>query len=79
MPFGAMLKCQWISAKDQSRLHHIGKKVLPGIFLGDVLIADGFWQGDIWVADIEELGKFGRVRNSCSKAQRKRSFNASKG
>ena len=74
---GAMLKCHPISAKDLSRLHQLGKKALPGIFLGYVLIAGGFWKGDILVADIEELGNFGRVRNSCSKAQRKRSFNSS--
>ena len=47
----AMLKCHPISAKDQSRLHRIGKKVLPGIFLGYVLSAGGFWKGDILVAD----------------------------
>ena len=36
-----------ISAKDKSRLHQFGKKVLPGIFLGYVLFAGGFGK-DIW-------------------------------
>ena len=44
-----------ISAKDQSRLHQFGAKVLPGILLGYLLHAGGIWKGDIKVADIEEL------------------------
>ena len=34
IPFGAMVVYHSISAKDQSRLHQFGAKVLPGIFLG---------------------------------------------
>ena len=34
IPFGAMVEYHPISAKDQSRLHQFGAKVLPGIFLG---------------------------------------------
>ena len=44
-----------ISAKNQSRIHLIGKKVLLGLFLGYALYAVGIWKGDILVADIEEL------------------------
>ena len=33
IPFGAMVEYHPISAKDISRLHHFGPKVLPGIFL----------------------------------------------
>ena len=44
-----------ISARAQSRHHQIGKRVLPGIFLGDALFAGGIWKGDIVIADIEEL------------------------
>ena len=32
IPFGAMVEYHPISAKDQSRLHQFGSKVLPGIF-----------------------------------------------
>ena len=38
-PFGVMVEYHPISARDQSRLHQFGKKVLPGIFLGCALIA----------------------------------------
>ena len=34
IPFGAMVEYHPISAKDQSRLHQFGAKVLPCIFLG---------------------------------------------
>ena len=37
------------------RLHQFGKNVLPGLFLGCVLLSGGIWKGDILVADIEEL------------------------
>ena len=44
-----------ITAKDQSRIHQFGKKVLPGLFLGYVLYVGGICKGDIMVADVEEL------------------------
>ena len=56
--FGAVVEYYPISARDQSRLHQCGKKVLPGIFLGYALIAGaGIWKGVVLVADIEELEK----------------------
>ena len=36
-----MIEYHPISAKDLSRLHQFGKNVLPGIFLGHVLYAEG--------------------------------------
>ena len=44
-----------VAAKDQSRIHQFGKKVLPGLFFGYALYAGGIWKGDILVTDIEEL------------------------
>ena len=44
-----------VAAKDQSRIHQFGKKVLPGLFFGYALYAGRIWKGDILVADIEEL------------------------
>ena len=55
IPFEAMVEYHPISAKDLSRLHQFGPKVLPGRFLGYALSAGGIWKGDIPVADIEEL------------------------
>ena len=50
----------WLSitlflAKDQSRLHQFGPKVLPSIFLGYALHAGGIWKRDVLVTDTEEL------------------------
>ena len=50
-----MVEYHLISAKDLSRLHQSGPKVLPDIFLGYASNAEGIWKGDIMVADIEEL------------------------
>ena len=55
IPFGSLVEYDPISAKDQSRIHQFGKKVLPGLFLGYSLYAGGIWKGDILVADVEEL------------------------
>ena len=55
IPFGSLVEYYRISAKDQSRIHQFGKKVLPGFFLGYALYAGGIWKGDVLVADFEEL------------------------
>ena len=55
IPFGAMVEYHPISSKDIARVHQLGPKVLPDIFLGYVLYAGGIWKGDIVIADVEEL------------------------
>ena len=55
IPFGSLVEYYLITAKDQSRIHQLGKKVLPGLFLGYALYAAGIWKGDVLVADLEEL------------------------
>ena len=55
LPFGSLVEYYPISAKDQSRIHQFGKKVLPGLCLGYALYAGGIWKGDMMVAGIEEL------------------------
>ena len=55
IPFGSLVEYHPITAKDQSRIHQFGKKVLPGLFLGCALYAGGIWKGDVLVADLEEL------------------------
>ena len=55
IPFGSLVESYPITAKDQSRIHQFGKKVLPGLFLGYALYAGRIWKGDLLVADLEEL------------------------
>ena len=54
IPFGSLVEYHPITAKDQSRIHQFGQKVLPGLFLGYALYAGGLWKGDVLVADLEE-------------------------
>ena len=37
IPFGSLVEYYPISAKDQSRIHQFGKKVLPELFLGRIV------------------------------------------
>ena len=55
IPFGSLVEYYPISAKDQSRIHQFGKKVLPGLFIGYALYTGEIWKGHIMVVDIEEL------------------------
>ena len=55
IPFGSLVEYHPITAKDQSRIHQFGKKVLSGLFLGYALYAGGIWKGDVLIADLEEL------------------------
>ena len=55
IPFGSLVEYHPITAKDQSRIHQFGKKVLPRLFLGYALYEGGIWKGDVLVADLEEL------------------------
>ena len=45
--FGSLVEYYPISAKDQSRIHQFGKKVLPGLFFGYALYAGGIWKGEV--------------------------------
>ena len=55
VPFCSLVECHPTTAKDQSRIHQFGKKVLPGLFLGYALYAGGIWKGGVLIADLEEL------------------------
>ena len=55
IPFGSLVEYHLDSAKDQSRIHQCGKKVLIGLFLGYTLYAGGLWKGDVLIADFDEL------------------------
>ena len=71
MPFGSLVEYHRISAKDQSRIHQFGKKVLPGLFLGYALYAGGICIGDIMEADVEELETIDASENLRKKTQSK--------
>ena len=55
IPFGSLVEYHPITAKDQSRIHQFGKKILPGLFVEYALYAGEIWRGDVLIADLEEL------------------------
>ena len=62
-----------ISPRDLSRIHHFGKKVLRGIFLGHELIA-GNMERRSSDSRFGRSGKVERIRNLSSNNQRERSI-----
>ena len=70
IPFGAMVEYHPISAKDISRRHQFGPKVLPGLFLGYVH-AGGHLERRRYGRRHWRIGADGRVWNPRQKAQRK--------
>ena len=55
IPFGSLVEYHPVTAKNQSRIHQFGKKVLSGLFLGYALYAMRIWKGDVLMTDLEEL------------------------
>ena len=49
IPFGSSVEYYLISAKDQSRIQNFAKKVLPELFFGYVLCAEGFGRVTCWL------------------------------
>ena len=69
IPFGSLVEYYPITAKDQSRIHQFGKKVLPGLFLGYALYAGGIWKGDVLNRRPWGVGNDGRIGNLLEKTQ----------
>ena len=69
MPFAAMVECHPISAKDLSKLHQFGPKVLPGRFLGYALNAGGNLERRHSSSRHWRVGAGGRIWNLRRKAQ----------
>ena len=78
IPFGAMVEYHPISAKDQSRLHQFGAKVLPGTFLGYGLYAGGNLERRHYGSSHRRIGGDGCIWTPRQKAQCKGSVNAAK-
>ena len=72
IPFGSLVEYHPITAKDQSRIHQFGKKVLPGLFLGYALYAGGIWKGDVLIADLESWKRWTHRKFTRKDSMRKR-------
>ena len=73
MPFGAMVEYHPISAKDLSRLHRFGPKVLPGIFLGYVLYAGESGKETLWSRTLKNWRRWTHL-NSTPEGSMQRKF-----
>ena len=73
IPFGALIEYHPVSPKDQARIHQLGKKVFPGIFLGCEPVVGGIWKRDS-DSRPERFGRVWCIRRSSSKNQHERSF-----
>ena len=62
IPFGAMFEYYPISSRDLSRLNQIGKKVLPGVFLGHALFARRTWKG-VWSQILQSWRRWTRQKS----------------
>ena len=78
IPSGAIVECYPISTKDQSRLHKLGKKVLPGIFLGYALITGEFGD-ELFCFVMWKNWTHGSIRDLPERSQCKRSSDLTEG
>ena len=67
IPIGSLVEYQLITAKDRSRIHQFGKRVLPGLFLGYALYAGENLEG--WHTGCRPwgVGDDGRMANLLKK------------
>ena len=75
IPFGSLVGYYPISAKDQSRIHQFGKKVLPGLFLGYALYAGvEFGRVTYWLQTLRSWKRWTHQKSTLKKTQCKGSI-----
>ena len=66
IPFGSLV--EYHPAKDQSRIHQIGTKVLPGLFLRYALYAERIWKG-FWLQTLRSWKRWTHQKSTLKKSQ----------
>ena len=69
IPFGSVVEYHPKTAKDLSRIHQFGMKVLPGSFLGYALYVEGIWEGWRTGCRPSKVGNDGLYGNLLEKTQ----------
>ena len=72
IPFRSLVKYYPISAKDQSRIHQFGKKVLPGLFLGYALDAGEFGRVTYWLQTLRSWRRWTHPKPTLKDSMQKR-------
>ena len=71
IPFGSLVEYHHITAKDQSRIHQFGKKVLPGMFLGYALYAGEFGRVTYWSQTLRSWKRWTHRKSTRKDSMRK--------
>ena len=72
VPFGSLVEYYPISAKDQSRIHQFGKKVLPGLFLRYALYAGEFGRVTYWLQTLSSWKRWTHLKSTRKDSMQKR-------
>ena len=72
IPFGSLVEYYPVSAKDQSRIHQFGKKVLPGLFLEYALYAGEFGRVTYWLQTLRSWKRWTHRKSTRKDSMRKR-------
>ena len=72
IPFGSLVEYHPKTAKDQSRIHLFGKKVLPGLFLGYALYAGEFGRVTYWSKTLRSWNRWTHLKSTLKDSMRKR-------
>ena len=71
-PFGSLVEYYPISAKDKSRIHQFGKKVLPGLFLGYALYSQEFGRVTYWLQTLGSWKRWTHLKSTRKDTMQKR-------
>ena len=77
-PFGSLVEYHPMTAKDQSRIHQFGKKVLPGLFLGYALYAGEFGRVTYWLQTLRSWTRWAHPKSAQKDSMRKRWYLSNK-
>ena len=72
IPFGSLVEYYFITAKDQSRIHQFGKKVLPGLFFGHALYVGEFGRVTYWSKTLRSWRRWTHRKSTRKDSMRKR-------
>ena len=75
IPFGSLVEYHPITAKDQSRMHQFGKKVLLGLFFGYALYAGGeFGRVTYWLQTLRSWKRWTHLKYIRKDSMQKRRY-----
>ena len=74
IPFGSLVEYHPITAKDQSKIHQFGKRVLPGLFLGYALYAGEFGRVTYWLQTLRSWKRWTHRKSTLKDSMQKKQY-----